>query len=423
MKLLRLNDLYPFVDTLPNLGDRALQTGFERLLAQKGDTQDSARWKSLPWLTGKAYAASSRPAGDWLKEQYRWTTNAEPLRLAAERAMARVALSLKGSTLMRPVDRIVERHTGYGMVDALTPRLLRRYAADDLQAAIDAADAVLFCAGGLLADHLGNYLPERLFELDLAKRSGKPVVVANYSLALNLDLHLALARAVLPGVDLHVVREPASAERLLELGVEKSSIINSVDSAFALEPMPTTSLESTRRIGLMIRGDRPVDFPAWGRFVNALRTSSGAEVHYLQNCRKYDPQVRRRLAQHCRLNDGGEFLSLKQAREQISCLQLLITDRYHGVVFAVLGGIPVVPIASTTHKTQGLLEALAYPVECQTPLREDSVGDLLTVVQESLRDRDRLAHHMRIVAAKLHQQVFTDYAQLLSRLRVLVARA
>lgn len=423
MKLLRLNDLVPFRDTLPNLGDRALNDGFQQLLAQQGDTQDSARWKAFPWLTGKAYAASPLRGEDWLKEQYRLARCEMPARLALERRIAHLARPLRGSRLLQPLDAWAERHTGLGLPDALAARGLRRYSLEGLKTAIDRADAVVFNGGGLLADHLGNYLPERLFELYLAKQSGKPVVIANYSLSLQREAHRELAAPVLRSMDLHLVREPASVAQLLDLGVDRARIIDSLDAAFALSVLPAVATASPPRIGLMIRGDRPVDFAAWGRFVERLRAQTGAEIHYLQNCRKYDPAVRCRLARYCRLDDTGAFPSLMQARTGISGLQLLITDRYHGVVFAMLSGVPVVPIAATTHKTQGLLDAAGYPLSCLPPLRDEAVEQLLGVVQQVLGERDQLAQHMREAALRMQVQVFADYRALLSRLRKLVNKA
>ena len=416
-KLLVLNDLYPVCHHLPNLGDRALQAGFRVLLSASGCQLVSGRWKALPHLTGKAYAAAKQAPETWLADQFAACLSSDDHRAVFESWLARrVSQPISRSGLLAPLDRIARRHTGMKFIDSLEPRFLRSHHTRELVKRIQAADAVVFSGGGLIADHLDNYLPERLFQLYLAKRFNKPVAIANYSLALAEPRHRALAEPILCAIDLHLTREALSAEALIRFGVAPERIISSFDSAFALSDMETQPKAPERKIGLMIRGDRPVDFVAWSELIDRLRETHDCRIHYLQNCRKYDPPVRRKLAKHCRMDDDGRFPDLRSQFSALSEMQLLITNRYHGVVFSILSGVPVLAAQATTHKISGLLQAIDYPLEILPPLRKATLDDYLTAGRIALATQDPLRDRLRKARDRLRHQVTRDYQALFARL-------
>jgi polysaccharide pyruvyl transferase WcaK-like protein len=171
----------------------------------------------------------------------------------------------------------------------------------------------------------------------------------------------------------------------------------------------------------MIRGDREVNVPAWGHLLKRLRAEYACEIHYLQSCGKYDPEVRRELArQHVQLDDDGKFLGLKRVLQEVARRKLLITDRYHGVIYAILTGVPVVAAESSTHKTRGLLEAIGYPIPVLPPLSEGSVDDYIEAVARALADEDALRRQLLRVAGTAKSQLMQDYRVLVERLAAAV---
>lgn len=419
--ILILNDQYPFSASLPNLGDRALQSGFRSLCQAlcRGDAA-SGPWKSFPYLTGARYRRSNAAAADVLAGWHAEVTGYSTRRTRAESKLARLLAGplLRGG-VWSPLDRWTQRRTGLRFFVALEPRILRAHAARRFRDRLAAADVVLFNAGGLLADHLHNYLPERLFQLYMAQRAGKPVAVVNYSLSLEEPGHVALAAPVLRDVVVHVVRDPISRQRLLALGVEDGRILVAPDAAFAIDPppLPGTAPDSLE-VGLMIRGDRSIDVAGWAALVECLRSQCGARVHYLQGCAKHDPPVRRALAARCRLDDDGAFLGREALLQALSRMSLLITDRYHGAVFAIQTHTAVIPVASTTHKTQGLFETFDYPVPVLSPLREALVPQYLHWAEVALRDRDLLSRQLAGIHRHLRERLVADYGELFRRLGV-----
>lgn len=126
--------------------------------------------------------------------------------------------------------------------------------------------------------------------------------------------------------------------------------------------------EQARDVAIMVRGDRSADLDAWAALVETLRRRHCVQLHYLQGSPHHDPPVCRALGRRCRLADGGQALDLPGLLAALGRMALLITDRYHGCVFALQIGTPVLPVASTTHKTDGLLDLLGRPVPVLPPL-------------------------------------------------------
>lgn len=418
MRTLWLNDLHPYADTLPNLGDRALQSALYQLLEQSPEQVISGAWKAFPWMKGQRYLDSGLAPEVWLQQQAEWVLKSQPLRDGIELGLWRMLEPLRNTWVTGWLDRKARRHTGLDAIGLLRPRLLRRASARQWLRAIESADLVAFNAGGLLADHLINFLPERLFQLYLAKQLGKPVVLLNYSLALHRDAHQALAAPVLRELDLHVLREQRSRESLLSMGIAEERIVCTQDAAFAHVPA-LTAKPSGARIGIMLRGDREVDDAVWARVLDKLAQATGAEIHFLPNCFKYDPPVRERLNRQFPLSDDGQFPSLQGSMQRISEMDLLITDRYHGVVFAALVGTPVLPMAATTHKMPGLLDALDYPLACRPILEADEVESFVTHALSVWSEREALAQSLEAAGKRLQHQVAADYAEVLSRLRTM----
>jgi polysaccharide pyruvyl transferase WcaK-like protein len=222
---------------------------------------------------------------------------------------------------------------------------------------------------------------------------------------------------VLPRAAVHLIREPRSAGVLTGVGVPAERIIRSVDSAFA-NPVPARAVPADQavQVGIMIRGERPADLDAWAALVEALRRRHGAQVHYLHGCMKHDPALRRALGRRCRLDDDGRPLDLPGLHAALGRMVLLISDRYHGMVFALQTGTPVVPIASTTHKARGLADLAGYPLPVLAPPRQADLDGLLDTVGRAWPQRAALSELGMRFAGRARQQLDRDYAELFRRL-------
>ncbi len=194
-------------------------------------------------------------------------------------------------------------------------------------------------------------------------------------------------------------------------------IIGSVDAAFA-NPVTGRAVpaEQARDIAVMVRGDRPADLDAWAALVEALRPRYGVRVHYLHGCVQHDPPLRRALGRRCRLDDDGRVLSLPELQAKLGRMAMLITERYHGVVFGLQTGTPVLPIASTTHKTAGLLDLLGQPVPVLPPPAGDVLEAYLAQTDALWEQRAAQSAQGLRFADAAREQLDRDYAALFAEL-------
>lgn len=418
-RLLFLSSQRDFVASLPNLGDRALFAGLSTLIERhNGSCLQHAPWKAFPFLTRNALDQSGLAAQAALRLWAAQVQHFPNWRYAVERRLARL-LDWPLSAVLAKVsglESMVRTNTGEPWDAPLRARL-RALRAREMIDLISSADAALYNATGLFADHLSRYLPARLFEPYLAMRLGKPVAIVNYSIDLSEPVNRALAGAVLPDAQLHLVREPRSRDTLLGIGVPAERIIVSVDTAFANTlPLRAVPADESTDVAIMVRGDRRVDYDAWATLVETLRHRFGVRVHYLHGCLKHDPAVRRALGSRCQLADDGRPKDLSELLATIARMAVLITDRYHPVIFALQTGTPVVPIAATTHKTQGLLELARYPVSLLPPIGS-KVALHLEAFAAVWEQRALLSAYGLGFAADARWQLHRDYAELFRRLR------
>ena len=391
-----------------------MQAGFHTLIKANSDAIiDSGQWKVFPHLHMRKYKQLNQrgldPIRVWYKDIQKY-----------DRPESRFSCKLRnflrclGSTrVFAPLNSWSEKLTGLDFYSAGETRWFRRKPINKLLKQLFLADLVIFNCGGLLADHLGHYLPGRLFELYLAKKLGRVVIAANHTVSLTKPGHIQLAGPILSELDFHLVREPFSERALQSMGVASSKIRVTEDAAFAAPNIPTLPKRRIREgIGFMIRGDRKVNFDIWTELLSRAKQKFDANVFYLQGCRKHDARVYRHLAKGVDLANDKSFIEYPDLIEAISELRLLLTDRYHGMVFAMLAGTPYLPVQSTTHKTEGFLELHAPNCKVLGALDKRNIDEYLHRIEGALFAPNNSSCSMEITAIvkKLH----SDYQKVLN---------
>lgn len=403
---------------MPNLGDRALQEGMKNLLAASHDgafVYDE--WNSFPRMTLPRLVAGKQAASERLAQWQDSFKSQAQTTAPLQQLLSNLLLGPACAWL--PVwpllDRESFKRTGQTGREAVAPRLFPGLAARTFATRLAASDAVIMNAGGLLADHLAHYLPGRLFALAAAQMAGKPTALANYSFAVTEPDLLAWVGPIIRAIDLHAVRESHSRERLLALGVDPDRIVVVPDAAFAVDP-PALQPKEQFTVALQVRGDRPADIGAWAALIRELRSRFDARIAFLIGCRKYDPPVISRLQSASALDVVAGQGGLNDLREAIGKADLLISDRYHGAVFATQMGTPFIPLAGTTLKTAGLIADLGYKTEVHPPLTRQGIPAILSAASTALADRERNSAHLLNQAAHFKMRLFDDYANIIERL-------
>ena len=395
LKVLILADRHSTRLRLINLGDQAILDGLHRALRmQDGCKVASGAWKQFPYFNISRFAAECDEAAiTRVFEYWYWALGNHSDRRA--RLERRIGSFLENSPLFdnpirRAVDRAFEQRTSLGLIEALTPYVLRNYCAHRFLEEVAAADVVLFSGSGLIADHLAHYLPTHLFEIYAAKKLGKPVAAINQTVAVQDPLLSCIVRVIYHMVDVHAVREPISKKRLVELGIDDDDIMVVPDSAFGIAddvlqrisaPTPA-GVSEKKTVAITVRGDRSVDIDAWAKLVDYMQNKHDRRVVFLHTCRAHDLHVFRKLRQR----SGIEALDYDYDADEVCTLSaefdFVVTDRYHAAIFAIMAGTPVVPVTSSTYKLAGLFEYFEYPLAVQPIPEIDTLPSLCQAIDQ-----------------------------------------
>jgi polysaccharide pyruvyl transferase WcaK-like protein len=410
---------------MPNMGDRALHDGMRALWrASHGGPLVFDEWNSFPRLTWKRLAVDGRIAPERFEALHASLLGKRPWAFSKVLAGLLFGQALAWLPGWSVLERKARQNTGQSGREVLEPRLFPRLAARRFAERMGRSDAVIMNAGGLLADHLARYLPGRIFALYAAIEAGLPTAVVNYSFAVSRPELLEWVAPVMRRVGLHAVREGVSRERLMEIGVPAERIMVVGDAALAVPGPDIKGLAQRERIiALQARGDCEQDVDAWAELAARLRERFEARIVYLAGCRKYDLGIIDGLSSRGVLDASLVPDSPQELKAAIDSSMALVTDRYHGVIFAAQTGTPFVPLSGTTHKTAGLLQGIGYPLRARSRLRADQVEELLEDVGRCLARGPELQASLLEYCETARARLMRDYSRVIAGLFGLGERA
>ncbi len=412
-----------------NRGDEMMVVALHRLLTEiSGARCSSSPWKPFPYFRMGAYKenlrrrSSEEILNDWVQEV---TARAQPgLAQAVESKASRV---LKRAEAFRPLaamEKRWQRRHGVGLFERMRVTLLRKALAAEVVTRLRDADVALWLGGGILADHLLTYLPSFLFELYLAQRLGCRTIVASYSFTVTDPLAREVAAVVLPAVDVHLVREPLSEQRLIELGVPPERIHVLPDFAWAWEVPANSSQDALGQwrnrlrngVGLAIRGDRAVHVDGWVQVARNLR-AAGRPVALIQTCPSQDAPVARKIAAESGAQLLPTTLPLAALISSFGWFDLVVTDRFHGAIMALVAGVPVVPLEANTIKLRGMFQMAATPYRVRPPMSASTKDEILGAMLETLAQQELWAAESRVIADTMRRQLRNGFFSVFTSLQ------
>jgi polysaccharide pyruvyl transferase WcaK-like protein len=247
--------------------------------------------------------------------------------------------------------------------------MLDRFLADaGRRDAVAGADAVVVSGGGNLSSTWPDLLYERVGLLQLARILGKPSVVLGQTIGPRLHgderrlLAEALASARFVGV-----RELPSAALALGLGIPPERVWYQCDDAMSLEPAPVPHLSAAQKIAVTIDPQvRAAGEALFGSLVRQLRELSettGAALMLIPHAFGKEPSdltEARVLAERIGVPQTviASGLDARQARGLAGDAALVISSRYHPIVFGLVAGVPSLGIYGDDYcriKVQGAL--------------------------------------------------------------------
>ncbi|WP_425863767.1 polysaccharide pyruvyl transferase family protein [Arthrobacter sp. TWP1-1] len=282
----------------------------------------------------------------------------------------------------------------------------------DLIRLIEGSDAVLICGGGNMNSSYGWLLYERAAVGVVAAHFNKPLVISGQTLGPTLTAHDGLVlSSLLESARLVGVRENASHQLALEGGLPPQQLVAGLDDA-AFFANANSKADAGRAPYMAVTfspgtGILPADeyFKKVAAVLDELSEVSGLGVVFIPHMadtesRDQDLWAHRLIADAMRTDTHKiEQLELLEADEAAAITvgaSLVITSRYHPVVFATGAGIPVVSLSPDQYSDVRLSGALRnWGLEpFNLPVTSLLNGDFRTAALAAWEQRAAIAGHL-----------------------------
>lgn len=258
-------------------------------------------------------------------------------------------------------------------------------AAGHLRETLAAVDSVLFCGAGNLSSAFPNRLYERIAAARLATAMGKPYAFSGQTVGPLTNGDAAQLRKVLVGAAFVGARDPASAELLGELGVravpmQDDALHVPAAAAGAADSAPAGgaglgAADGTRRIGVTLHQSslarHKLDIARIAEAIGRVAVDMNATVRFIPHFRGpadrwSDLEQGAELAS--RLAVPVEFVPWEPAdrvRTDTTACSLVISTRYHPLVFAACAGIPAIGLYQDAYHRAKFSGVLTRREACQ----------------------------------------------------------
>jgi colanic acid/amylovoran biosynthesis protein len=298
--------------------------------------------------------------------------------------------------------------------------------------AIDRADLVVVNGAGVITDAFRENALGILTTLDLATRRGIPTALLGQGLG-PIDDPVLWQRAaeVLPSVGIIGVRESQSSVPLLaSLGVRPERVFVTGDDAVELACSAwraRTDVGSSRtpRIGVNVRVASYADVAT--EMLSDLRaalTAAAADhgarmtpIPIAHHGGRMDVDTLRELLTGLGDADGGAALETPQlVIDRVGECTVVVTGSYHGAVFALAQGIPVVALVKSRYyvnKMAGLRDQFGIGCELVRLDEGNVAGRIRAAIARAWADADRVRGPLLQAAAEQVERGRRAYARLL----------
>ena len=231
-------------------------------------------------------------------------------------------------------------------------------------------DRIYLNGEGMLHAKSGH-LPRLLGTLKHYKNHGVWIGAINQTIDLPRDsLELKVLVQVFNSIDHVTVRDPYSYELLLGVGVKNCHLVP--DAAFYCAIPESDEVKTIRRQFdlpkeyIALTGSSALGRKSFEEFFGVYKTvkkKKNMPVVLLGNT-KTDYQLSEKVRQ---LDPTSILISnsatFRQAMAVIAGAEFFVSGRFHPMIFAARAGTAIIPLTANTHKNQGLLKLLEYPVD------------------------------------------------------------
>lgn len=280
--------------------------------------------------------------------------------------------------------------------------------------ALALSDALILSGGGNLSSSWPDLLYERVVLLELAHRLGKPSILLGQTIGPHLgEAEKPLLVAALRGARFLGVRELATAILAVHLGIPQQRVWYQFDDAMRLdEPVPPLPSGATIAVTIdpQIRATATALFASLADQLRKLVEATRARIVLVPHAfggeaagQPSDLTEARLLAERI----GGSRVSIAEglnvdgARRAAAEASLIVSSRYHPIVFGLLAGVPSLGIYGDDYCRIKLQGALTHGDLERWALTYDDVasGALLTASLELWEARVNIRNALEARAA------------------------
>ena len=295
----------------------------------------------------------------------------------------------------------------------------------EVAAALRECDGLVVSGGGNMSSTWPEKIAERVALIEEARQAGLPVVVVGQTIgpALTDDQRRLLGQA-LPYASWVGVREEPSATLARHLGVPADSLHRQLDDAFFSEPQVVIderadTLRDAAKPWILVTIDASYAAPEKEKSLRVLASQLDGIAESLQATLFFVPHVGGADLpdEQCDLTVGRALAALmrtplvlldtwqpREARWLAGEAAMVISTRYHPLVFATAAGVPALGIYSDEYTRTKLRGALACAdlEDWTLPLADAATGMLLPLAMELWHQRDAVRERM----ARLHDEAW-----------------
>ncbi len=287
---------------------------------------------------------------------------------------------------------------------------------------IHTCDMLISGGGSLLQDVTSSRSLWYYLAIILAavRRGKKVMLYANGIGPIDRPLNRLITRWVLDQVSLITVRGPSSREFLAELGVTRPRIVETADTAFAVDPAPPASVAAICReeglpdltkadrppfVGIVVRPWRQTDRlgPAVARAADYIAGKLGYGVVFLPVHRDLDLDAAQRV-QGLMKHPSHLVRNFYAARETVALLghfRWVLSMRLHPLIFAAVGGVPGIGLVYDPKVDEFLAQTGQVSVG---PVEKAQTEDILLAINDVEADYDARAARLKEAVAELRRR-------------------
>ena len=233
---------------------------------------------------------------------------------------------------------------------------------------LEASDLVVYNPAGEISNP--DMALRQLLELRVAQKLGCRIMVVNHSMEIIDPIVRDLISKLYSEFDGIIVREDLSRQILISMKVPEERVRVAPDAAFLATPAEDPVVEELLKreaigagtVAIAINSHATAEeLLGWGEIVRELQRL-GKPIIFVSNCLWADQRVGIELQRRYGVQVMSQQYRYPEYIGLLSRVELVISNRLHTCVFAMIGNTPVIPLEPGIVKVTGLFRLVDYPV-------------------------------------------------------------